>query len=187
MRTVFYWLKFQYEEHIIKTSHMYRKTYWSSQSFTPWISESYRMRCCFTELRFWNFGSCKLIAFSDYWVRTYHWLNLLLIIFFGIIQFHLPFLDRELFGNNFSGVIPGVLGNLTNLVSLDLYSNNFNGAIPDSLGNLSKLRFLYLLILWLVHLINFLRSCLFMLHKFYFFTCLIKEKVIWIFFSVPNN
>ncbi|KAK2998149.1 hypothetical protein RJ639_025035, partial [Escallonia herrerae] len=48
----------------------------------------------------------------------------------------------ELYSNNISGPIPGDLGNLTNLVSLDLYLNSFNGPIPDTLGKLSKLRFL---------------------------------------------
>lgn len=50
--------------------------------------------------------------------------------------------DRELYSNNLSGPIPGDLGNLTSLVSLDLYMNGFTGPIPDTLGKLSKLRFL---------------------------------------------
>ncbi|KAF2297466.1 hypothetical protein GH714_023930 [Hevea brasiliensis] len=50
----------------------------------------------------------------------------------------------ELYSNNISGPIPGDLGNLTSLVSLDLYLNSFTGPIPESLGKLSKLRFLRL-------------------------------------------
>jgi len=36
-----------------------------------------------------------------------------------------------------------VLGNLTNLLSLDLYSNNITGQIPEELANLKKLESLY--------------------------------------------
>ncbi|KAL6315817.1 hypothetical protein AAG906_008203 [Vitis piasezkii] len=51
---------------------------------------------------------------------------------------------KELYSNNISGPIPGDLGNLTSLVSLDLYLNSFTGPIPETLGKLSKLRFLRL-------------------------------------------
>lgn len=52
-------------------------------------------------------------------------------------------IDRELYSNNITGIIPEELGGLTNLVSLDLYLNTLHGTIPDTLGNLGKLRFLY--------------------------------------------
>lgn len=51
--------------------------------------------------------------------------------------------DRELHNNNITGEIPNVLGNLTNLLSLDLYSNKITGQIPEELGNLKKLQSLY--------------------------------------------
>jgi len=51
--------------------------------------------------------------------------------------------DRELYNNNITGEIPNVLGNLTNLLSLDLYSNNITGQIPEELADLKKLESLY--------------------------------------------
>jgi len=53
------------------------------------------------------------------------------------------FNHRELYNNNITGEIPNVLGNLTNLQTLDLYSNNITGQIPDELAKLKKLRDLY--------------------------------------------
>ncbi|XP_050145540.1 MDIS1-interacting receptor like kinase 2-like isoform X1 [Malus sylvestris] len=46
--------------------------------------------------------------------------------------------------NNFGGTISAEIGLLTQLQYLRLYSNEFSGEIPQSLGNLSKLHVLYL-------------------------------------------
>ncbi|KAM1244219.1 hypothetical protein COP2_036662 [Malus domestica] len=46
--------------------------------------------------------------------------------------------------NSFSGTISAEIGLLTQLQYLRLYSNEFNGEIPQSLGNLSQLQVLYL-------------------------------------------
>jgi hypothetical protein len=48
-----------------------------------------------------------------------------------------------LYGNSLIGPIPAILGNLTNLISLDLWENQLTGPIPTSLGTISTLRFLY--------------------------------------------
>ncbi|KAM1346373.1 hypothetical protein ACFX13_036426 [Malus domestica] len=46
--------------------------------------------------------------------------------------------------NSFSGTISAEIGLLTQLQHLSLYSNEFSGEIPQSLGNLSQLQGLYL-------------------------------------------
>ena len=42
-------------------------------------------------------------------------------------------------GNNLVGSIPGSIGNLTGLVTLDLASNELSGSIPTNIGRLKKL------------------------------------------------
>jgi Leucine-rich repeat (LRR) protein len=42
-------------------------------------------------------------------------------------------------GTNFSGQLPGSLGNLKSLTELDVAESNFSGVMPSSLGNLTKL------------------------------------------------
>lgn len=76
------------------------------------------------------------------------------------------FNDRELYNNNITGEIPTVLGNLTNLQSLDLYSNNITGPIPDELANLKKLRSLYDMLPFSISLIS--KTCL-IIFQFCFF------------------
>ena len=44
-----------------------------------------------------------------------------------------------LYGNQFSGEIPAVLGNLAKLTLLDLHDNQLTGEIPAALGNLANL------------------------------------------------
>lgn len=47
--------------------------------------------------------------------------------------------------NDFSGLFPSWVGNLTGLVGLGLAQNQFDeGEIPESLGNLNNLTWLYL-------------------------------------------
>jgi len=45
-------------------------------------------------------------------------------------------------GTNFSGQLPGSLGNLKSMKEFDVAECNFSGAIPSSLGNLTKLNYL---------------------------------------------
>jgi hypothetical protein len=57
----------------------------------------------------------------------------------------LPNLERlVLFGNRFTGPIPGEVGNLANLWELSLSGNRLEGDIPAELGALGNLQFLYL-------------------------------------------
>jgi Leucine-rich repeat (LRR) protein len=51
---------------------------------------------------------------------------------------------RNLHGNNFTGSIPAIYGNLTMLRQLDLCYNNLIGPIPPELGSLPQLQELYL-------------------------------------------
>ncbi|KAG8644354.1 putative receptor-like protein kinase At3g47110 [Manihot esculenta] len=54
-------------------------------------------------------------------------------------------LDKLNFGGNqITGIIPGALENLINLILLNLCNNLFTGVIPPSIGKLTKLQRLYL-------------------------------------------
>eukprot|EP01018_Ginkgo_biloba_P009511 Gb_17558 [translate_table: standard] len=62
--------------------------------------------------------------------------------------------SRLLQNNAISGQIPGELGKLDKLQTLDLSNNHFNGSIPSSLGKLKNLNYL----------LRCLRCCLFIAH-----------------------
>ncbi|XP_019171256.1 PREDICTED: probable LRR receptor-like serine/threonine-protein kinase At4g36180 [Ipomoea nil] len=51
-------------------------------------------------------------------------------------------IDMELSGNDFQGLIPNCLGNLTSFISLQLAYNQFEGSIPNSLSHLCRLQLL---------------------------------------------
>ncbi|XP_028071687.1 putative receptor-like protein kinase At3g47110 [Camellia sinensis] len=56
----------------------------------------------------------------------------------GNLSNHLFFLRLD--GNQIYGTIPSTIGNLVNLALLGMYSNQFTGEIPPSIGNLQKLQ-----------------------------------------------
>nr|GMD16746.1 receptor-like protein 12 [Ipomoea batatas] len=69
-------------------------------------------------------------------------------------------IDMELSGNDFQGLIPNCLGNLTSLISLQLAYNQFEGSIPNNLSHLCRLQVLDLIDNKLTDFTTVLSGCL---------------------------
>nr|GMD13729.1 receptor-like protein EIX2 [Ipomoea batatas] len=69
-------------------------------------------------------------------------------------------IDMKLNRNDFQGLIPNCLGNLTSLITLELSYNQFEGSIPNSLSNLCRLEVLDLRGNTLTYLTTVLSGCL---------------------------
>ena len=80
------------------------------------------------------------------WTRSDNWgTNAPLDKWYGVeIDHNGQVIELDLSENQLSGPIPAVIGNLTNLESLNLRLNQLSGRIPPELGNLTNLESLWL-------------------------------------------